>query len=329
MDRAGFTRWELPLLQPESGLHASGRLKDFERSTFLLPDDNLLLAPTFEEMWLDQLAELRLEPTDLPVSYYQIGPKFRRVARPKPFNRMVQFEMCDAVGLASNPEGLTDVTHRFSSAAKELYDSCGLDPITVSHKNRAYVDHLVLDNRGEFRVQFDESIWRYSDRGDASSVKASSIGMYMLHELGDVLPAVPCYGPMPSAPATWLGSYGFGIDRILRAIVSSCRESGEWPVGLAPYDLGLVTLGPADPAVEEVRQVVERSCEDVGAHLMIDEKQALSPSPRAAWATAMGCRTVAMLGEREAASRRLVLIGPNRHVEVPLESLLDDPWKWL
>ncbi len=103
----------LPLLQPESIWKESGRLDNYVKEDVIfrcLSDKgNYCLAPTAEEAMVTY-AKSRLQSyKNLPVTFFQIGPKFRNEIRTRGYLlRGKAFEMMDAYSFGKNSKDLEE-----------------------------------------------------------------------------------------------------------------------------------------------------------------------------------------------------------------------------
>src|SRR5690606_12316928 len=86
MAAAGAQEVHFPALLPREPYEASGRWTEYGPNLFRLADrkgNDMLLAPTHEEMFTLLVADLYSSYKDLPVTLYQIQTKYRDEARPR------------------------------------------------------------------------------------------------------------------------------------------------------------------------------------------------------------------------------------------------------
>jgi prolyl-tRNA synthetase len=86
MDAAGFQEVHFPALLPREPYEATNRWTEYGDSLFRLKDrhgNDLLLAPTHEEMFTLMVKGLYSSYKDLPLHIYQIQTKYRDEARPR------------------------------------------------------------------------------------------------------------------------------------------------------------------------------------------------------------------------------------------------------
>ena len=128
----GCSMLSLPLLQPESIWKESGRLEKYVREDVmfrvLTEKFNYCLAPTAEEA-ITQYAKSRLNSyKKLPVTYFQIGEKFRNEIRTRGYLlRCKSFEMMDAYSFGRNHEDLEKEYENLKEAYLKIFEILCLD----------------------------------------------------------------------------------------------------------------------------------------------------------------------------------------------------------
>jgi len=71
-----------------------------------------------------------------------------------------------------------------------------------------------------------------------------------------------------------MGCYGIGVSRLMAAVVEQCNdESGiAWPVALAPFAVGLITMGKSDE-VFKASETIYQALLDAGIEVLWDERK--------------------------------------------------------
>jgi prolyl-tRNA synthetase len=71
-----------------------------------------------------------------------------------------------------------------------------------------------------------------------------------------------------------MGCYGIGISRTLQAVVEQCRDADGviWPWTTAPFQVLVVLLDPAQPAVRETGLQLAAAAEAAGAEALVDDR---------------------------------------------------------
>lgn len=126
LDQKGLIELELPLLQPKHIWEESGRYENYiESETMLVTQTNqgeFCLAPTAEEA-IVELAKYNLfSHKNLPVTYYQIGEKFRNEIRNRGFMfRGKSFLMFDAYSFAKDKVSSEEIYKNIRKAYIEIF----------------------------------------------------------------------------------------------------------------------------------------------------------------------------------------------------------------
>ena len=136
MDRAGFQEVHFPALLPREPYELSGRWTDYGDNMFRLQDrrgNDLLLAPTHEEMFTLLVKDLYSSYKDLPLVIYQIQTKFRDEARPRAgLLRGREFTMKDSYSFDVDDAGLDKSYAQHRDAYIRIFDRLGLEYAIVS-----------------------------------------------------------------------------------------------------------------------------------------------------------------------------------------------------
>jgi prolyl-tRNA synthetase len=90
---------------------------------------------------------------------------------------------------------------------------------------------------------------------------SQSMGAYFLDESGAKKPIV-------------MGSYGIGLERIMAC---ACEQKGDergavWPVSIAPYDLYVVVLNPADRGIRTAADEITAALTEAGFSMIVDDR---------------------------------------------------------
>jgi prolyl-tRNA synthetase len=136
MDRAGFQEVHFPALLPREPYEISNRWTEYGDNLFRLQDrrgNDLLLAPTHEEMFTLLVKDLYSSYKDLPLSIYQIQTKYRDEARPRAgLLRGREFVMKDSYSFDLDDAGLESSYRRHRAAYVTTFDRLGLPYVIVS-----------------------------------------------------------------------------------------------------------------------------------------------------------------------------------------------------
>jgi prolyl-tRNA synthetase len=136
MDAEGFQEVHFPALLPKEPYEVSGRWVDYGDNVFRLRDrrgNDMLLAPTHEEMFTLLVKDLYSSYRDLPLVIYQIQTKFRDEARPRAgLLRGREFVMKDSYSFDVDDAGLQRSYDRHRAAYTRTFERLGLPYVIVS-----------------------------------------------------------------------------------------------------------------------------------------------------------------------------------------------------
>ncbi|HVZ64876.1 MAG TPA: proline--tRNA ligase [Lacunisphaera sp.] len=71
-----------------------------------------------------------------------------------------------------------------------------------------------------------------------------------------------------------MGCYGIGISRTVQAVIEQSNDADGiiWPWAVAPWQVLIVNLDPADAAAKELCERLARICEAAGADVLVDDR---------------------------------------------------------
>ncbi|MGH9043188.1 MAG: proline--tRNA ligase [Acidimicrobiia bacterium] len=124
-----------------------------------------------------------------------------------------------------------------------------------------------------------------------------------------------------------MGCYGIGVSRVVAAVVEEHHDEGglNWPAGLAPYDVHLISLpgkGEAAPDIVAAGDRLYGALQDAGLAVLYDDREA-SPGVKFADADLLGMPVQLVLGgkglAREVVERKVRATGERD--ELPLEDV--------
>lgn len=163
----GSSELSLPLLQPESIWIESGRLDKYvsEDVMFrcLTDKGNFCLAPTAEEAVVSYAKSRLSSYKQLPVTYFQIGQKFRNELRTRGFLlRGKSFDMMDAYSFGKNQRDLEMEYENMKQAYLEIFEKLGLKVQPVGADNGTIggsksEEFMCISNIGEDNILFDRN----------------------------------------------------------------------------------------------------------------------------------------------------------------------------
>lgn len=270
----------LPLLQPENIWIKSGRLQRYvdEDIMFrcLTDNGNYCMAPTAEEAVVEFASARITSYKQLPVTFFQIGEKFRNEIRSRGFLlRGKSFDMMDAYSFGRDQADLDKDYDRIKEAYFEVFRRLGLDVMAVAADNGAIggsksEEFMCLSNIGEDTILFDETTKKafnseLLEREDVKEYLKNEHGIENLDnisqrkavELGHIFQLGDKYASTMDLTYTdkdgkpqyvVMGCYGIGVSRTLALIYENSAvvsEDGKFlgialPKSLSPYLLYIV-----------------------------------------------------------------------------------------
>ena len=97
-----------------------------------------------------------------------------------------------------------------------------------------------------------------------------------------------------------MGCYGIGVTRTVAAAIEQNYDADGiiWPWPIAPYQIHLLSLDPANPEVNEVACRLEKELEAAGFEVLHDEREGLSPGAKFKDADLLGFPLRLMVGNK-------------------------------
>ncbi len=97
-----------------------------------------------------------------------------------------------------------------------------------------------------------------------------------------------------------MGCYGIGVTRTVAAAIEQNYDADGiiWPWPIAPFQIHLLSLDPANPEVSAVANQVEKDLEAAGFEVLHDEREGLSPGAKFKDADLLGFPLRIMVGAR-------------------------------
>ena len=198
LDKIDCVEVSLPVLQPEAIWEKSGRLENYvkEDVIFRTKSDaqNFCLAPTAEEAIVEFLRNRLSTYKALPVTFYQIGTKFRNEIRTKGYLiRGKAFEMMDAYSFGRNLEDLAIEYDNIKKAYFNIFNELQLEAMPVGADTGAMggnksEEFMLISNLGEDTIYVDFNTKKafnseLLEREDAEEYLKSTYGIESINKL--------------------------------------------------------------------------------------------------------------------------------------------------
>ena len=166
LNKYGCIEVLLPTLQPDTIWKNSGRYEHYVNDgTMLITESNkgtFCLAPTGEEAVLEFAREKLKSYKNLPVTYYQIGEKYRNEIRTRGYLlRGKSFPMLDAYSFDMNEEGMEKSYDNARKAFLEIFEKIGMPVIPIVADNGAMggkksEEFMLISDQGEDKILYNE-----------------------------------------------------------------------------------------------------------------------------------------------------------------------------
>ncbi len=334
LTKHGCSELILPILQPESIWIESGRLDKYvsDGVMFSVKTDkaNYCLAPTAEEAVVSYAKNRLTSYKQLPVTYFQIGPKFRNEIRTRGYLlRGKAFDMLDAYSFGRNKEDLDIEYENMKYAYKEIFEKLGLDVQPVGADSGAIggsksEEYMCLSSIGEDNILFDENTGLafnselleredYEDylKNEYGITNTSSLISRKAVELGHIFQLGDKYSKSMNANYTdeqgnkvpfVMGCYGIGVSRTLAmlyensAIYNNDKFSGiVLPDSVAPYFIYLIPKTD-DANKEKIAINFYKQLNNLGIPVLFDDRKDLSIGVKLKDNKMLGTKYVVVLG---------------------------------
>ncbi len=325
----------LPILQPEGIWIESGRLDKYVSDGVMFrsinDNGNYCLAPTAEEAVVSFAKKRLISYKQLPVTYFQIGPKFRNELRSRGFLlRGKAFDMMDAYSFDKNKDDLDISYSKMKDAYMEIFETLGLkvQPVGASSgaiggsKSEEFMmispigeDNILVDTKSnkafncellerEDAKEYLKENYGISDINNLEKMKAVELGH--IFQLGDKY--------SKAMNATFLdeenkyqnfimGCYGIGVSRTLAMVYESSIvknnhkfEGISLPVNLTPYAIYLI---PKNDDLEKMN-IAERIYNELDKRnvpVLFDDRDGLSIGAKIKDSKMTGIPYFAVLGK--------------------------------
>jgi len=280
LNKYGCIEVLLPTLQPDTIWKNSGRYDHYVNDgTMLITESNkgtFCLAPTGEEAILEFAREKLKSYKNLPVTYYQIGEKYRNEIRTRGYLlRGKAFPMLDAYSFDVNEKGMEKSYENARKAFLEIFERIGMPVIPIVADNGAMggkksEEFMLISEQGEDKILYDKETGiglntEILEREDYKDYLEKEYGITDISkfeeirtmELGHIFQLGTRYSEMMKGTYIsqegkeelyYMGCYGIGVSRTLAALYEQCIvNSPKWgpcgfvlPESVAPYKIQIV-----------------------------------------------------------------------------------------
>jgi len=337
LNKYGCIEVLLPTLQPDTIWKNSGRYDHYTQDgTMLITESNkgtFCLAPTGEEAMLEFAREKLKSYKNLPVTYYQIGEKFRNEIRTRGYLlRGKAFPMLDAYSFDKDEQGMAVSYENVRKAFLEIFEKIGLKVIPIVADNGAMggkksEEFMLISEQGEDKILFDETTGiglntEILEREDYEKYLKDEYGIEDISnfkeirtmELGHIFQLGTRYSEMMNGKYInqegkealyYMGCYGIGVSRTVAALYEQCLINDEkWgpcgfalPYRVAPFKLQIIPK-VEDETKMEMAEIIAEKIRLAGAETIIDDRENLSIGAKIKDAKILGTPYILVLGDK-------------------------------
>ena len=337
LNKYGCIEVSLPTLQPDTIWKNSGRYKQYvEDGTMLITESNkgiFCLAPTGEEAMLEFAREKLKSYKNLPVTYYQIGEKYRNEIRTRGYLlRGKAFPMIDAYSFDENTDGMTKSYDNVRKAFLEIFEKIGLKVLPIVADNGAMggkksEEFMLISRQGEDKILYNEETriglnTEILEREDYKEYLKEEYGIEDISqykeirtmELGHIFQLGTRYSEMMNGKYInqegkealyYMGCYGIGISRTLAALYEQSlvrNQQGEpcgfiLPEAVAPFKLQII------PKVEDEEKMqlanrLYKALQENGIETILDDREKITIGAKIKDVKILGTPYMVVIGDR-------------------------------
>jgi len=337
LNKYGCIEVLLPTLQPDTIWKNSGRYEHYTQDgTMLITESNkgtFCLAPTGEEAMLEFAREKLKSYKNLPVTYYQIGEKYRNEIRTRGYLlRGKAFPMLDAYSFDKDEQGMAISYENVRTAFLEIFEKIGLKVIPIVADNGAMggkksEEFMLISNQGEDKILYDETTGiglntEILERDDYEQYLKEEYGIEDITtfkeirtmELGHIFQLGTRYSEMMNGKYInqegketlyYMGCYGIGVSRTVAALYEQCLINDEkWgpcgfvlPKSVAPYLLQIVPKVESEEKMEVANKLYQKLQQN-GIGAILDDRENLSIGAKIKDAKVLGTPYLVVIGDK-------------------------------
>ena len=290
-NKADFIEVQMPLLQQDELWKRSGRYdKYIEEGVMMLSETDkgtYCLAPTAEEAITTFVENRITSHKQLPVGFYQIGPKFRNEIRNRGYLlRGKEFLMFDLYTFDKDEIGMMESYKKIRETYFKAFNEIGLDIVAVAADNGSMggknsEEIMAISTIGEDTILFDEETKQglnveVLEKDNAEEYLKENYGINDVKklkekkacELGHIFALGTKYTESMNinfidnennSKPFYMGCYGIGVSRVLGLIYenNAIKENDKvvgvsLPLSVTPYYLYIISNDKKNESAEEL-----------------------------------------------------------------------------
>ena len=337
LNKYGCIEVLLPTLQPDTIWKNSGRYEHYvQDGTMLITESNkgtFCLAPTGEEAMLEFAREKLKSYKNLPVTFYQIGEKYRNEIRTRGYLlRGKSFPMLDAYSFDKDEEGMAVSYENVGKAFLEIFEKIGLKVIPIVADNGAMggkksEEFMLISEQGEDKILYDETTgiglnteilekenYEQYLKDEYGIEDISNFKEIRTMELGHIFQLGTRYSEMMNGKYInqegketlyYMGCYGIGVSRTVAAIYEQCLINDEkWgpcgfvlPKSVAPYMLQIIPKVESEEKVMVANKLYQK-LQEKGIGVILDDRDNLTIGAKIKDAKVLGTPYLVVIGDK-------------------------------
>ena len=337
LNKYGCIEVLLPTLQPDTIWKNSGRYEHYTQDgTMLITESNkgtFCLAPTGEEAMLEFAREKLKSYKNLPVTYYQIGEKYRNEIRTRGYLlRGKAFPMLDAYSFDVDEKGMAISYENVRKAFLEIFEKIGLKVIPIVADNGAMggkksEEFMLISEQGEDKILYDETTGiglntEILEREDYEQYLKNEYGIEDISnfkeirtmELGHIFQLGTRYSEMMNGKYInqegkeslyYMGCYGIGVSRTVAALYEQCLINDEkWgpcgfvlPKAVAPYLLQIIPKLESEEKVAVANKLYKK-LQEKGIGVILDDRDNLTIGAKIKDSKVLGTPFLVVIGDK-------------------------------
>ena len=338
LNKYGCIEVLLPTLQPDTIWKNSGRYEHYVNDgTMLITESNkgtFCLAPTGEEAMLEFAREKLKSYKNLPVTYYQIGEKYRNEIRTRGYLlRGKAFPMLDAYSFDIDEENMAKSYQNVRTAFLEIFEKIGLKVIPIVADNGAMggkksEEFMLISNQGEDKILYNEETkiglnTEILEREDYKTYLKEEYGIEDISnfkeirtmELGHIFQLGTRYSEMMNGKYInqegkeslyYMGCYGIGVSRTLAALYEECLINDEkWgpcgfilPESVAPFKVQIVAKMENEEKAKFAKNLYEIMQKE-GIGTILDDREKITMGAKIKDCKILGTPYMIVIGDKQ------------------------------
>ena len=338
LNKYGCIEVLLPTLQPDTIWKNSGRYDHYVNDgTMLITESNkgtFCLAPTGEEAMLEFAREKLKSYKNLPVTYYQIGEKFRNEIRTRGYLlRGKAFPMLDAYSFDVDEEGMAKSYENVRKAFLEIFEKIGMKVIPIVADNGAMggkksEEFMLISEQGEDKILYNEETkiglnTEILEREDYKEYLKEEYGIEDISgfkeirtmELGHIFQLGTRYSEMMNGKFTdkdgkealyYMGCYGIGVSRTVAALYEQCLiNDPKWgpcgfslPEEIAPFKIQIIPKMDIEEKVKKAEEIYQK-LSNAGIGAILDDRENINIGAKIKDAKVLGTPYILVIGDKQ------------------------------